>query len=64
MAEAFIADQLGIRELEQRSAAFREYPDARYYLCREGRVKRCARHAFFQELWLRVIEQEKSKRHA
>jgi hypothetical protein len=58
--EAFDADQLGTRELDQRSAALREYPDARYYLCRDGRAKRCSRRVFFEELWMRVIERAKS----
>jgi len=61
MAMAFIADQLGIREMEQRINALKEFPTARFYVCRGGKAVRCDSHVFFQEMWLEVIENAKGK---
>lgn len=63
-AEVFIADFPGpiedeIRRFEQRCNAMREYPDARWYLCREGRAKAVSRMEFFASFWLRLIERGK-----
>lgn len=52
----FDADQLSIRDMEQHISALKEFPAARFYVCRDGRAKRCDSHVFFQEMWLRVVE--------
>jgi hypothetical protein len=56
MAMAFIADRLEIRDMEQRVSALKEFPAARFYVCREGRAERRDRGEFLQAMWLRVIE--------
>lgn len=60
-AEVFVADFPGniedeIQRFEQRCNALREFPDARWYLCRESRAKAVSRTEFCASLWLRLIE--------